>query len=240
MIKIHYSKALSLNTNTVGEIWNFYNQYIHFVDKALWHKFLFESDQVFVIRDKNNAIQGCGTIAQHIVHWKNKKYGILYTGITAYHPEFRGKNLTQRIGFRSFLRFKLKNLFVPVYWLFFAGTYKSYLLMSRNFSKFWPSQQSRFPEKERHLIQDIMQNRFHQDWNANTGVLSGQGGLHFYEGINSGKIPKGDPNADFFYQQNPGVAQGDALICIAPLSLRNWFKIVGRSLWTVMRNPFRF
>jgi hypothetical protein len=151
--------------------------------------------------------------------------------MTAYHPELRGKNLTQRIGFRSFLRFKLKNLFVPTYWLFFAGTYKSYLLMSRNFSKFWPSQQSRFPEKEYHLIQDIMQNRFHQDWNANTGVLSGQGGLHFYEGINSGKIPKGDPNADFFYQQNPGVAQGDALICIAPLSLQNWFKIVGRSLF---------
>lgn len=229
-MKINYFKPSHLDAHTIDEIWNFYSQHIRFADQSLWRKFLFDSDEIFIVRDRNNCIQGCGTLSHHVVRWKKRRYGILYTGITAYHPEFRGKNLTQKIGFRSFLRFKFKNLFLPTYWLFFSGTYKSYLLLSRNFYEFWPRKNAYFPEREKHLIQDLMQNRFHQDWNSETGVLYGQRQLSFSEGSNPTHIPAGDANVDFFRKQNPGVDQGDALICIAPLSLFNWAKIVGRCL----------
>jgi hypothetical protein len=34
----------------------------------------------------------------------------------------------------------------------------------------------------------------------------------------------------FFAQRNPGHREGDMLVCLAPLSLANWGRIVARAL----------
>lgn len=229
-MRIHYFRPESLDPKTLEELWNFYSQYAQFVNKDVWQKFLFESDQIVTIQGKDHSIKGCGTITQHIAHWKKRHYGLIYTGITAYHPELRGKRYTQRIGFQSFLKFKLKHPFTPAYWLFFASTYKSYLLMSRNFSTFWPSQKENFPERENFLIRDIMEKRFHQDWNPETGIIPGHGQLCFYEEPHNSSTSQANTDIDFFHKKKLDIKQGDAVVCIAPLSLSNWIKIMLRYL----------
>lgn len=233
-MRIHYFRPASVDPETLEELWNFYSQYAQFVDKHIWKKFLFESDQIVTIRDKDHSIKGCSTIIEHIVRWKKRRYGLIYTGLTSYHPEFRGKQFTQRVGFQSFLKFKLKHPFTPAYWLVFSSTYKSYLLVSRNFFTFWPSQRENFPERESFLIRDIMEKRFHQDWNPETGIIPGHGQLCFYEEPRNSSTSTTNSDIDFFHKKNPGIKQGDAVVCIAPLSLRNWMKIMLRALRSVI------
>src|SRR6185436_8055249 len=63
---------------------------------------------------------------------------VIYTLYAAFDPEVRGSNLSQREGLRWFIRSKLAHPFTPCAWMFTASTYKSYLLLPRNFVEYWP------------------------------------------------------------------------------------------------------
>ena len=67
-----------------------------------------------------------------------RKSIVIFTSHVMLNEAFRGHNLIQRLGWQTFLAERKRNLLVPIYWFYDTFSYKSYLLLPRNFRDFWP------------------------------------------------------------------------------------------------------
>ncbi|HUF91889.1 MAG TPA: hypothetical protein VMR23_05890 [Candidatus Limnocylindria bacterium] len=70
---------------------------------------------------------------------------MIYPGNTMFEPDVRGGNLVQRIGLRCFLRVRARHPWRPVFLFYDTDSYKSYLMLPRNFAEFWPRRDRPLP-----------------------------------------------------------------------------------------------
>ena len=98
---------------------------------------------------------------------------------------------------------------------------------SRRKSSF-PRAGRRFPPRESAYVEQVLE-RIGSQWNPATGVIA-RGGVSFYrEGrVDKEDVNQSDPDIAFYITANPGQAEGDSLVCLAPLTLRNFAYIAKR------------
>jgi hypothetical protein len=150
-------------------------------------------------------------------------------------PQVRGCNLIHRVGGGSFLRYRARHPTRPVYWLFTASTFHSYLLLVRNFETFWPRAGVPWPTRERVLIEAAMRRVDDPAWDPEAGVLRRNGASRYREGVVDDEPgilqhPVLGPAVRFYREQNPRQVEGDSLVCLCPLSAANWWWCARASL----------
>ena len=84
---------------------------------------------------------------------------------------WRGRNLVQKLGARTFLAARLRYPFRPIYWFFDSLSYKSYLLLPRNFRTFWPRYDAPTPEPQAALIDQLATQTYGPAWRPARGVV---------------------------------------------------------------------
>ncbi|HEX5126843.1 MAG TPA: hypothetical protein VFW00_08885, partial [Rhodocyclaceae bacterium] len=84
------------------------------------------------------ALVGMASVDVFPMEFEGRKLAVIYTSHVLLHEAYRGHNLIQRVGFRSFLETRLRYPLRPIYWFFDTFSYKSYLLLPRNFRDYWP------------------------------------------------------------------------------------------------------
>jgi hypothetical protein len=186
----------------------------------------------------NGALLGMAAIDTYPADFRGRKIVVIATAHVLIRENWRGRNLVQKLGLRSFVAARLRFPLRPIYWFFDTSSYKSYLLLPRNFRTFWPRFDQATPEREAALIDTLATQTYGPAWRPARGVAvrSGQKRMR----ATAAPLilgPGTDPNLEFFARANPGHAEGDMLVCLCPLTAANWFSLARKALQRLRRWP---
>lgn len=236
-LKTDYRAPGSLDAAERDELWTFISRFADY-DRTTWEHRLLTCEEIFLGRDRRGTLQAFGAINVLLTTWQGRTHGLLFTSVTAVDPAYRGSNLYQWVGLRCLLRFRLRHPLMPLYWFFWAGNYKSYLLMARNCLTYWPHPDQPWPARERHLVGQAMDRLVGDGWDRERVVLLRYN--RFKEGHVAREVPGAtDPDIRFFASLNPEQHLGDALVCLAPMSWQNWLSAIVRMVGRAWRRHCR-
>jgi len=204
------------------EIWaliqQFYDTERDYVEGLIRHH-----GSIALFRSAGDArLVGISALDVYPAAFEGREVVVIFTSHVMLEPAFRGHNLLQRLGWRTFLRTRMRYPFRAIYWFFDAPSYKSYLLLPRNFRDFWPRRDRQTPAWERGLMDRLSHQMYRDDWLPEQGIVRRTG--HRRLKPDAAPLPDDyarDPNLAFFADANPGHAEGDMLVCLCPLSIAN-------------------
>lgn len=225
----------TLTPAELEEIWELYGKFVQ-RPKAPFLEAVRATDTVFIGRQKGSGRMRAFAAAQVVeVDVNGRRHGVLYNSWSGIDPAFRGGHLIQRAGLELFLEYRLRNPLRPTYFAMTSSTYKSYLLMTRNFEECWPHRGGPMPDQERAILDATVRRVGSAGWDAEAGLVRRHGKLRYTEGVVIDDGEQRDPDIAFYAQMNPLQHEGDSLACIAPLSMKNWMGMGLKALrrtWT--------
>jgi hypothetical protein len=179
----------------------------------------------------NGALLGMASIAVYAEAFRGRRVVVINTSHVLIRENWRGRNLIQKLGFRTFLATRLRHPLLPIYWFFDTFSYKSYLLLPRNFRRYWPRHDEPTPEPRAALMDQLATHWYGPAWRPSRGIAvrSGQKRLRANAAPLAPSVDAG-PDIQFFAAANPGHAEGDMLVCLCPLTLGNWLNVARRAL----------
>jgi hypothetical protein len=179
----------------------------------------------------DGALVGMASLDVYPVTFAGRRLAVIYTSHVLLQERYRGHDLVQRLGLRTFLHTRIRYPIRSIYWFFDTFSYKSYLLLPRNFRDFWPRHDRATPEWEHALMNHLAGETYGAAWDAQRGVVmrSGRKRLRPEVAPVDEKLAHA-PDVAFFTRVNPEHAEGDMLVCLCPLSVRNWLSVGARSL----------
>ncbi len=180
---------------------------------------------------QNGMLLGMAAIDIQPTAFRGRRLAVISTAHVLIRENWRGRNLIQKLGMRMFLRARLRYPFRPIYWFFDTFSYKSYLLLPRNFHTYWPRHDQPTPEPRAALLDQLATQTYGPAWRPARGLAVRSGQKRLREMAAPVELRAGtDPNVQFFAQMNPGHAEGDMLICLCPLTLSNWLSVARKAL----------
>jgi hypothetical protein len=117
-----------------------------------------------------------------------------------------------------------------VYVAFTTFSWRSYLSLTRNFKHSWPRRDARLPTWEAGLYQQLGLRLLGEQYDPAAGVARN---LDRRLRPDIAEIPDhlaADPDVLHFATCNAGYSSGDVLLCLAPLSLANWWSAARRMM----------
>lgn len=221
-IEVERHEASALGASELEEIWEFYSQFVQrpkepFLDAVR------ATDAVYIGRERGTGRMRAFAAAKVIeIEWGGERYGVLFNAWSGIDPAFRGGSIIQRAGLDTFVRYRMRHPLRPVYFAMTSSTYKSYLLMTRNFAQCWPHREREMPARERAILDAAVRATSASGWDAEAGVVRRHGALRYTEGVVADEGVQTDLDIAYYGSKNPLQHEGDSLACIAPLSTRNW------------------
>ena len=143
----------------------------------------------------------------------------IFSGDTVLEPEHHGVGALQWAFFRYILTTKLRHPHRMVTWFLISKGYKTYLLLARNFVRFWPRRDEPMPPWVCELLTTLAQRRFGDALDPDALVLR----FDHHEHLRADVAPvdgQVDPDIRFFAEANPGHVQGDELCCLGVIDLQ--------------------
>ena len=213
-----------------AELFEFYDQF------SSRHRQRFEAqlakeETVFRVHARTTRhLVGFGTLSVIDVEHAGARAIIIYAGWAMISPEYRKHGITQRLGFSAFLKQRLKHPLRDIYWMTTSSTLNSYLLVVRNFRDSYPRAGRQWPPLEKAYIEQVL-THIGAEWDPQTGVIGRSGASFYREGrVDLEEVDTGDPDIAFYIEANPGQASGDSLVCLAPLSFKNFAYVARRQI----------
>jgi hypothetical protein len=186
----------------------------------------------------NDALLGMAAIDRFPARFRGRDIIVISTTHVLLRENWRGRNLLQKLGLRTFLAERVRHPLTPIYWFFDASSYKSYLLLPRNFRQFWPRHGQATPEPYVALIDQLATQVYGPAWRPALGIVVRSGQKRLRETAAPLILGRdSDPDLEFYARANPGHAEGDMLLCLCPLTLRNWLSLLRRAIRRRRRFP---
>jgi hypothetical protein len=151
------------------EVWDLNRQ---FFDVERWYaeNELFRRQRIAMFRVDGKLV-GIAAIDVVPASFRGRRITVVLTTHVLLLEPWRGQNLIQKLGLRTYLRARLRHPFRPIYWFFDSFSYKSYLLLPRNFLTFWPRRSTPTPEAEKALIDQLATEIYGNAWRPELGVV---------------------------------------------------------------------
>ncbi len=217
----------------VSEIWELVQRFQD-TDREYFSTSLAKHEEVVLFRvARTRELVGFAAIdvMHHALPPRGNLATILFTSNVVIDPEYRGHNLIQRAGARTFLRTRLRHPRRPIFWLFDSFSYKSYLLMGRNFATYWPHPGRVLPEHVRQFRDEVAARYYGDAWDAKNAIVRRSNRKRLREETAPiGPRELEDPLVRHFVKLNPHHREGDMLVCIAPLDHENWLAVARRAM----------
>jgi hypothetical protein len=214
----------SLTPAQWDEIW-ILTQEFFVVERAYAEEELRRRQSIALFR-MNGALLGMAAIDVIEARFRGRRITAISTAHVLLRENWRGRNLLQKLGFRTFLRERLRHPLRPIYWFFDTFSYKSYLLLPRNFRTFWPRHERPTPAAQAALIDTLATHMYGAAWRRENGIVARSGHKRMRETAAPLVLARdSDPHLAFFAHVNPGHAEGDMLVCLCPLDLPNWLSL---------------
>jgi hypothetical protein len=225
----HVQRTRDLTPRDWGDIWTLTAEFFD-VERDFAEAELRKRERIALFR-MNGALLGMASITIYPAKFRGRGIAVINTSHVLIRENWRGRNLIQKLGFRTFLGTRLRHPFRAIYWFFDTFSYKSYLLLPRNFVEFWPRLDAATPEPRAALIDQLATQLYGPAWRPARGIAvrSGQKRLRA-SAAPLALAADSSPDLRFFATANPGHAEGDMLICLCPLSVHNWWSVARRAL----------
>jgi hypothetical protein len=170
----------------------------------------------------DGRLVGITALDVYPVEFEGRKVAVIFTSHVMLDEAFRGHNLLQRLGWRTFLHTRMRYPFRAIYWFYDSFSYNGYLQLPRNFRDFWPRRDRPTPAWERGLMNHLAVQMYRDAWQPELGIVRRTG----HKRLRPEAAPMQadyDRDADlaFYARANPGHAEGDMLVCLCPLTLLN-------------------
>ena len=184
----------------------------------------------------DDTLLGMAAIDTYATTFRGRDIVVLHTSHLLIREHWRGRNLVQKLGARTFLAARLRYPLRPIYWFYDALSYKSYLLLPRNFRTFWPRHDQPTPEPQAALIDQLATQAYGPAWRPARGVLVRSGRRRLRPTASPLILDSdSDPALIFFAGANPGHDSGDTLVCLCPLTVSNWFSVARKAFERLRR-----
>jgi hypothetical protein len=154
---------------------------------------------------------------------------VVYSGDTVIHPDHWGQKELQ-VRFASFLLWrKLRRPLRPLHWLLLSAGYKTYLLAVNYFPRTLPRHDWEAPAERQGFLHALATRWFGPQYDAARGTLRFSG-PHYH--VRQGVAPidreaAAHPHIAFFARHNPGHGEGEELVCLAEVRLRDLLRALG-------------
>jgi len=185
---------------------------------------------LFRTRDARELV-GMAAVDVYPGELAGRRIAVIFTSHVLLDDRYRGQNLIQRVGFRTFMEARRRYPLRPVYWFFDTFSYKSYLLLPHNFRDYWPHFDRATPPWERSLMNHLATEAYGDAWRPELGVVARSGRKRLRAETAPIEPALFDrPELAFFVRANPGHAEGDMLVCLCPLTMANWWSAAVRAV----------
>lgn len=211
-----------IKRHEIDRMYELFSQYYDNHTKETFEHDLFEKNHVILLRDKTNgSLQGFSTLLRVPLKKSGKKVIGVYSGDTVINKEYWGSPALG-IEFLKYLwKLKVKSPGTAVYWFLISKGYKTYLLMAKNFSTYYPRFDAETPSEYKTLMNDFYSNKFGENYQSETSLIVYKGkacSLKEHVADITPELLK-EPRIAFFQEQNPEWAHGNELACIAKMTL---------------------
>mgnify|MGYP000887921144 CR=1 FL=1 len=228
---LEYRRVEALDAATLDALWAVFRSVAR-TTREVMVEGLRGMDEVFIVT-QGGFVVGFGGVRVFHPAWRGRRHTLIYTGRVCLRPELRGRNVIQRVGLRYYLRARRAHPWRPVYWLFAASSYKSYLLMPRNFVEYWPRPGVTPPARERALLASVAEAmdppRAADDEHPYADLVYVDGSVAIEpEALR-------DPDVAYYARINPGHVHGDFVLGLVPLTVSNWATALSRMAARALR-----
>ena len=189
---------------------------------AFWRDLAAKQWIILLLDREIGQVAGFSTIGLEEVTFGGSPAELLFSGDTVIDPAYWGQKVLDT-AFAAFLvRRKLRRPWRPFFWLLLSAGFKTYLIILNYFPGAFP-RHDRDPDPEEAAFLDAYcRRRWGSAYDPEQGIVRLPGHYRVREGV--APITEAElrrPNIAFFAEKNPGHLNGDELVCLARVRLRD-------------------
>jgi hypothetical protein len=220
----------SLSSIERDELWNLASEYQE-TDREYFETSIARCTAILRFRRRfDGLLVGFACVTESTVEIEGRPADVILTSNTVVAPAYRGYSLLQRAGFGAFLHVRLQSPLRPTYCAFATYSYKSYLLLTR-FATHWPRPDAATPPAILRTIDALAARCYSDRWDPERRIVRRSPRKRLKDSAAPIDAAAAlDPAVRFFIASNPGHAEGDLIVCLAPLSVANWASMAGRAI----------
>jgi hypothetical protein len=192
---------------------------------------------VFIRERATRRLVGIGGIDLYAVEWQGERRWVIYAGNTVFEEGVRGFSIVQQVGFQTYLKARLRHPLEQVFLFFDTYSFKSYLMLPRNFAEYWPRHDQATPPHVLAFQDHLGRLRYGDRWDAARGLCT-RGNRKLKPWVaRITEDERQDPHIAYYAARNPGYAEGDMLAVLVPLHARNWVQALRSVARRARRRP---
>ena len=216
----------------VLKMYGIFQRYYENADLATFLADMSRKTGVFLLERKGDReIVGFSTVAKMDLSVDGKRIKGVFSGDTIIEREYWGSRALPLAFFLYLVRVVMRHPLTPVFWLLISKGYKTYLLLTNNFFRYYPHPEQRYQQYQP-LIPQYCEQLFPGYYDASRGVLDFG---NSYQRLKADVAPITDEvrgasaEVAFFERCNPEWQRGTEMPCVGRAGLSD-----------AVRYPFRY
>ncbi len=226
MRKQLYSKITSvknLRDEDIQSMFSVFSKYYDKISPDVFKSDLSKKDDVILLFDKkDSSLKGFSTLLHYEFILEGQKVFGVFSGDTILEKEYWGGSVLQKAFSRYMFNLKLSRPLSPLYWFLISKGYKTYLLMTNNFSTHFPRFDEQTPSKFKSIMDKFAMDLYPDNYNSLTGLIEFPE-VHDHLKDNVAPITEEmksrSPQIKFFSEVNQNWQRGSELVCLAEFTL---------------------
>ncbi|MET0404845.1 MAG: hypothetical protein ABW123_20680 [Cystobacter sp.] len=172
---------------------------------------------------RTGELVGFSTVRIAEVQLEGQTAEIIFSGDTVIHPDHWGQKELQMRFTRLLIQRKLRHPFRPLMWLLLSAGYKTYLLAVNHLPRTVPRHDWEPPRERLAFLNALSTKWFGDQFDAARGTVRfAEAHYRVREGISPiDREAAAHPDIAYFVRRNPGHVEGEELVCLAELRMRD-------------------
>ncbi|MFY9512549.1 MAG: hypothetical protein WAQ05_16400 [Rubrivivax sp.] len=227
---LRFQRVADIDVRGWDEIWRLTCRF-YATERPWVERRLKSFDELLLFRSRaDRQLVGMAAMAEDVITFQGRRVVVIFTQHTVVDPRYRGHNLLQRAAVRRMWRCWLDHPLKPRYWAFDTSSARGYLLLPGNLRDYWPRRNAETPAWEAQFIAEYGSRRYGEAWQGAGTVRASPKKRLLPTAAPLRADASRQPELAFFEQRNPGHADGDALLCLVPLTWANAWQLLKRAV----------
>ena len=175
-----------------------------------------------LLLEREDTLVGFSTLQAYTTTFESEAINVIYSGDTIVTPGAWGTTALPRAWVAGVDSLRAKLPPARCFWLLLTSGFRTYRFLPVFWREFFPRFGAVMPETSQRMLNQLAKERFGNQFHPESGVVRFTNPQHLKDGLE--QIPEGrerDPHISFFISHNPGHANGDELVCLTELCLKN-------------------
>ncbi|RTL31344.1 MAG: hypothetical protein EKK47_07840 [Burkholderiales bacterium] len=222
-----YTFYRPIKSVTVSDIKQMYDLYSSYYENTSLDIFLNDLSKktgvILVTRKSDGKVVGFSTQVVMTLKIDGKLVRGVFSGDTIIEPRYWGNNKLGVVFYRFLFKIRLRHPITPFYWFLISKGYKTYMLMTNNCYKYYPSVNGNSEEHKR-ITQAYCEQLFPESFDKDKMLLDfGERYVRLKEAVAeiTPELAAANPKIAYFEKMNPTWRRGTELPCLGSLDFHS-------------------